>query len=271
VEFFGNSGLGVPRGKPASSRSNGSNVKEMVRAKQPFHREREILLSSPSTKLRIEDVCSTDPEIGYPPLSTGDGEDGGEVAGSDIDGETVTDSDADASIVLVHSQSVRKQPTKNTKYSNPEPEAAATIPRGSQPAQNRVDEVRLTGSRASRFRRESGTIDKGPPPSMKLRSLPKRTYKASVDLNFEDEDSEPALRERERKKPRHNYESLPADTLLGKHTPGRDPETLLLLIQLTRRQRQSSLLSGSLPPPVEASCLLCKVSALSLRRHGLAA
>lgn len=212
--FFGNSGPGVPRGKPTSSRSNSSNVKEMVRAKQPFHREQEIPLSSPpSTKLRIEDVCSTDPEIGMPPPRTGDGEDGGVVADSDIDGETVTDSDAGASVVLVHSQSVRKQPTKNTKYSNPEPEAAATIPRGSQPAQNRVDEVKLTGSRASRFKRESGTVDKDPPPSIKLRSLPKRTYKTSVDLNSEDEDSEPVVRERERKKPRHNYESLPPDAL----------------------------------------------------------
>jgi hypothetical protein len=213
VGFFGNSGPGVPRGKPTSSRSNSSNVKEMVRAKQPFHREREIPLSSPpSTKLRIEDVYSTDPEIGMPPPRPVDGEDGGVVADSDS-GETVTDSDAGASVVLVHSQSVRKQPTKNTKYSNPEPEAAATIPRGSQPAQNRVDEVRLTGSRASRFKRESGTVDKDPPPSTKLRSLPKRTYKANVDLNSEDEDSEPAVRERERKKPRHNYESLPLDTL----------------------------------------------------------
>ena len=225
VEFFGNSGLGVPRGKPTSSRSNSSNVKEMMRAKQPFHREREISLSSPSTKLRIEDVCSTDPEIGTQPPSTGDGEDGGVVADSDIDGEAVTDSDADASVVLVHSQSVQKQPTKNTKYSNPEPEAAATIPGGSQPARDRVDEVRLTGSRASRFKHESGTVDKDPPPSMKLRSIPKRTYKARIDLNFEDEDSEPAVRERERKKPRHNYESLPADALSGMHTPGRDPET----------------------------------------------
>jgi hypothetical protein len=221
VEFFGNSGLGVPRGKPTSSRSNSSNVKEVMRPKRLFHREREISLSSPSTKLRIEDVCSTDPEIGTPPPSTGDGE----VADSDIDGETVTDSDADASIVLVHSQSVRKQPTKNTKYSNPEPEAAATIPRGSQPARNRVDEVKLTGSRASKFKRESGTVDKDPPPSMKLRSLPKRTYKASVDLNFEDEDSEPAVRERERKKPRNHYESLPADALSGMHTLGCDLET----------------------------------------------
>jgi hypothetical protein len=213
VGFFGNSGLGVPRGKPTSSRSNSSNVKEMVRAKQPFHREREIPLSSPpSAKLRIEDVCSTDLEIGNPPPRTGDGEDGEVVADSDIDGETVTDSDADASVVLVHSQSVRKQPTKNTKCSNPEPEAAATTPRGSQPAQNRVDEVRLTGSRASRFKRESGTVDKDPPPSTKLRSLPKRTYKANVDLNSEDEDGELAVRERERKKPRHNYESLPLDT-----------------------------------------------------------
>lgn len=255
AEFFGNSGLGVPRGKPTSSRSNSSNVKEMVRAKQPFHREREISLSSPSTKLRIEDVRSTDPEIGTPPPSTGDGEDGRVVADSDIDGETGTDSDADVSVVLVHSQSVRKQPTQNTKYSNPEPEAAATIPRGSQTARNRVDEARLTGSRASRFKRESGTVDKDPLPSMKLRSLPKRTYKTSLDLNFEDEDSEPAVRERERKKPRHNYESLPADTLLGMHTPGQ-PRDLLLLIQLIHRQRQSSLLSSSPLPPVEASCPL---------------
>jgi hypothetical protein len=89
VGFFGNSGLGVPRGKPTSSRSNSSNVKEMVRAKQPFHREREIPLSSPpSAKLRIEDVCSTDLEIGNPPPRTGDGEDGEVVADSDIDGET---------------------------------------------------------------------------------------------------------------------------------------------------------------------------------------
>jgi hypothetical protein len=224
-EFFGNSGLGVPRGKPTSSRSNSSNVKEMVRVKRPFHREREIPLSSPSTKLLIEDVRSTDPEIGNPPPSTGDGGDGRVVADSDIDGETVTDSDANASVVLVRSQSVRKQPTKNTKYSNPEPEAAATIPRGSQPAPNRVDEVRLTGSRAPRFKRESGTVDKDPPPSMKLRSLPKRTYRASVDLSSEDEDSESAVREGERKKPRHNYESLPPDVLLGMHTPGRDPKT----------------------------------------------
>jgi len=225
AEFFGNSGLGVPRGKLTSSRSNSSNVKEMMRAKQPFHRRREIPLSSPSTKLRIEDVRSAGPEIGTPPPSTGDGEDGGVVVDSDIDGETVTDSDADASVVPVPSQSVRKQPNKNTKHSNPEPGAAATIPRGSQPARNRVDEARLTGSRASRFERGSGTVGKDPPPSMKLRSLPKRTYEASIDLSFEDEDSEPAARERERKKPHHNYESLPPDALLGMHTPSRDLET----------------------------------------------
>ena len=160
MEFFGKSGGGVPRGKPASSRSNSSNVKEMIQAKQPFRREQEISLSSPSTKLLIEDVRSTDPHISAPPPSTGGGEDSGVVADSDIDGETVTDSDADTSVVLVHSQSVQKQPTNNTKYSTPKSEAAATIPKGSQPARNRVGEARLTGPRASRFKRESDAVGK---------------------------------------------------------------------------------------------------------------
>jgi hypothetical protein len=199
-------------------------MKEMIHAKQPFRREQEISLSPPSTKLRIEDVRPTDPHIDTLPPSTGDGEESGVVADSDIDGETVTDSDTDTSVVLVHSQSVQKQPTSNTKYSNPKSEAAATIPKGCQPARNRVGEARLTGPRASRFKHESDAVGKDPPLSMKLRSLPKRTYKDSVDLGFEDEDSEPVARERERKKSRHNYEGLPAEALPGMHTPSGDPE-----------------------------------------------
>jgi hypothetical protein len=222
VGFFGNSGLGVPRGKPTSSRGNSSNAKEMIRATQPFHPEREICLPPPSTKLYIEDGSLTDPPLGTPAPNTGDGEDDGVAAGSDIDGESVTDSDADASVVLVHSQSVRK---RATKYSNPEPEAATTIPKGSGPTRNRADEVRLAGSRASGFNHESGTVSKDPSPLTKLRSLPKRTYRDSIDASFEDEDGGPAVRERERKKPRHNCEGLPAEALSGMHRPSRDPET----------------------------------------------
>jgi hypothetical protein len=208
AEFFGNGGVSVPRSKPVSSRSNSKNVKDIVRVQQAGQRDLGKPMSTPSTELQIEDVTSTQPQIGAPAPSNADIKGDGTVADSDIDGETATESDTDSEIIVLESRPVRKR-VREKNHSLPKPEAEAAVLKESRPVRKQTGEVECLGSRSSRFKSEPA--NDLPLPPMELRRLPKRTYTDSLDVWF-DSDSEPATSERQRKKPRNHYKSLVEET-----------------------------------------------------------
>ena len=248
AEFFGSGGVSAPRRKPTSSRGNSDNVKDVVRTKPTGQKQREEPTPTPATQIRIENVSSTRRQIGAPSPSGEDEEDNLIMTDSDIDGESATESDTNASVVVVRSRSVQKR-ANGTKYASSEPAPEVSIPKKPCPVLNHVGETKTVGSRAFRFKPELDLVDDVPPRVMKLRSLPKRTYNVSPDLDFEDDDSESVMSERAHKKPRHDDESPDEDAASGMYLP---VATRRLAFTDTARQQQSqsSLLSSSPHPAI---------------------
>ena len=188
-------------------------------------------MSPPSIQLQIDDVSSTQREIEAPGPSNGEEkkpsltkrriatpapsnggrEDDGTISDSDIDGETATESETESSVIVIQSQSGQKR-ANGVKSSSQESEAGDVIFVKSQPVRHHFGPAKLAGSSRSSSQCKSEAAEDFPPLPKKLRSLPKRTYKNSPDLDFGDDESEPDALERVLKKPRHHGKSPTAET-----------------------------------------------------------
>ena len=218
-------------GKPAPIRNKNSNAKvnDVGLATQKVQREHVRLLSPPSIQLQIDDVSSTQRQIeasapsngeekklsmqrriATPAPGHGDREDEATVADFDIDGETATESETESSVVVIQSQPGPKR-SNGMKSSSRESEAGDVIFMKSQPVRHHRGPAKLARSTRFRSQCKPEPVEDFPPLPMKLRSLPKRTYKNSPDLDLGDDDSEPDALERVLKKPRHRGESPDAE------------------------------------------------------------
>jgi hypothetical protein len=162
-------------------------------------------MPAPSSELQVQGIPSNQRRIHAPAVSNADEGDDISVTYSNIDGETATESDTDSDIIVLKSQAVQNRSSR-PHYSLPKQDNEAGISEKSRLFQKQPREVHHIDSKASRIKYESALADEVSTPPMELRSLPKRTYRDSPDVEF-NSDSEPNMSERLHKKPRIHFES----------------------------------------------------------------
>lgn len=189
AQFFGSGGVGAPRSKRAPSRRNSNNAKDIVR-----------YMPMPSTELQIEDVSSNHLHICAPTPGDVAEEDDMNAAKDDIDGETGSESNTGSDVLVLNSQLVQYRASR-PDYPLQKPEAQAGMSKKSRPVRQRVDENNQVGYGSSGLKTESGPGHEAPPLARELRSLSKRVYRDSPDVDF-DVDYDPVTYEKPSKKPR---------------------------------------------------------------------
>lgn len=179
-------------------------------------------MPAPLIELRVQDVPSNQRQIHAAPVRNTDEEDDKSVTYSNIDGETSTESDTDSDVIVLKSRPVQNRSSR-PNYSLPKRHNEAGISDKPRLTQKQPREVNHRASKASRIKYESGPADNVSTPVMELRSLPKRIYRDSPDVEFND-DSEPNMSERQHKRPRIDLESPMGVTESGMLHARRFPE-----------------------------------------------